>query len=262
MVSLSGSTVFVTGANGGIGTQLVLRALARGATRVYASARQPREWEDSRIVPFLLDVEDSKSVTEAARVASDTSILINNAGISDITPLLEVDMDTVRRVFEVNVFAPLELARAFAPVLAAQGGGAVIDIHSGRSWISGLGAYSASKAAFWGLTNSLRLEFASQGTQVLGAHFGFVDTPMTKAFTGENKADPADIANLIYDALERDEIEVVADELSKSFRDLLARPLIEQYPQLSALQAELSGATTGTEPDEDPRQGISTRRAR
>lgn len=241
MVTLTGSTVFVTGANGGIGTQLVLRALARGAARVYASARHPRAWEDSRVVPVDLDVEDSASVVEAARVAADTSILINNAGISDITPLLEVDMDTVRRVFEVNVFAPLELARAFAPVLAAQGGGAIIDILSGRSWISGMGAYSASKAAFWGLTNSLRLELARQGTQVLGAHFGFVDTPMTKAFPDEKKADPADIANIIYDALERDEIEVVADELGRSLRDLLARPLTEQYPQVAALHAERSG---------------------
>jgi NAD(P)-dependent dehydrogenase (short-subunit alcohol dehydrogenase family) len=176
MTTLKDSVVLVTGANGGLGGEFVRQALARGASRVYATARTPQDWEDSRVIPIALDVTDAASIAAAAARASDTNVVINNAGATARGSILDASMDSVRGLFETNVFGPLEVARAFAPVLAANGGGALIDIHSALSWLARGGVYSATKAAFWSVTNSLRLELASQGTQVVGAHLGYTDT--------------------------------------------------------------------------------------
>lgn len=231
MTKVAGSIVLVTGANGGLGTALVRQALTRGAARVYATARHPGAWEDPRVIALDLDVSSEKSVAHMAEKAQDTTILINNAGINSPKPLLTSSLQDVRSIFDVNVFGPLSLIQHFAPILASHGGGAVIDIHSARSWLAGTGAYSASKAAFWALTNSVRLELASQNTQVLGAHFAFADTPMTASFSGVDKSDPMDIAIRIYDGLEAGEIEVVADEMTRRYKAELSSPLTDQYPQ-------------------------------
>jgi NAD(P)-dependent dehydrogenase (short-subunit alcohol dehydrogenase family) len=83
---------------------------------------------------------------------------------------------------ETNFFGPLRLAQAFAPVLAANGGGALLNVLSVASWISRpqLAVYAASKTAAWSLTNGLRNELRPHGTQVLGLHMGFVDTDLTR----------------------------------------------------------------------------------
>jgi NAD(P)-dependent dehydrogenase (short-subunit alcohol dehydrogenase family) len=106
-------------------------------------------------------------------------------------------------VFETNVFGPLELVREFAPALAAHGAGSVVNVHSVLSWLATPGAYSSSKAAFWGVTNALRLALATQGTQVVGAHLGFTDTPMI-AELDVPKADPAHVVANILDAKAKD----------------------------------------------------------
>jgi NAD(P)-dependent dehydrogenase (short-subunit alcohol dehydrogenase family) len=170
MTDLKNAVVLITGANGGLGTEFVAQALARGASKVYATARTPRAWNDDRVVPLALDVTDPTSVAAAAATASDATVVINNAGALGSAPMVTVPLDDVRALFEINVIAPLAIAQAFAPVLASYGGGALVDIHSALSWYAGGNAYSASKAAFWSITNSLRLELANQGTQVVGAH--------------------------------------------------------------------------------------------
>jgi len=233
MTSLDGSVVLVTGANGGLGRQFVTQALARGATKVYATARTPREWGDSRVVPLALDVTDPTSIAAVRDAAGDTTVLINNAGVTGPGQVLTSDLDDIRALFETNVFAPIALTQAFAPVLAANGGGAVVDIHSALSWLARGGVYSASKAAFWSVTNSLRLELRGQGTHVLGAHLGYTDTPMTATVTAP-KGDPADVVAAIYDGLEAGDHEVLADDTSRSIHAALSAPLSALYPELAA----------------------------
>jgi NAD(P)-dependent dehydrogenase (short-subunit alcohol dehydrogenase family) len=233
MTQLAGSVVLVTGANGGLGTEFVRQAVARGARRVYATARTPGTWDDERIVPLALDVTDTASVARAAAAAADTTVVINNAGISSGPSLLTAPLDEVRAAYEANVFGPIAVAQAFAPVLAGHGGGALVDIHSALSWLAQPGAYPSTKAALWAVTNSLRLELAGQGTQVVGAHLGYTDTPMT-ARLDVDKADPRDIVAAIYDGLEAGESEVLADDVSRWVKQQLSQPLSALYPQLSA----------------------------
>jgi len=216
-MNLEGSVVLVTGANGGLGTEFVRQALERGASKVYAAARKPQLWDDERVVPLRLDVTDPTSIREAAVAATDVTVLVNNAGITGASSLLSSPINEIREVFETNVFGPLELVRAFAPRLAAAGGGAVVDIHSVLSWLSFPGAYSPSKAAFWGITNSLRIELAGQGTQVVGAHLGFTDTPMV-AHLDVEKGAPDEIVRNILDSLEAGASEALADEITVQVR--------------------------------------------
>lgn len=233
MTSIDGAVVLVTGANGGLGIEFVNQALERGASKVYASARTPREWNDPRIVPLTLDVTSPGSIEAAVTAAPDVSILINNAGIaSQSNSITGGTMDDLRSTFETNFFGAVAVARAFAPVVATNGGGAFIDVHSALSWLGVAGAYSASKAAFWSVTNSFRLELAPQGTHVLGLHLGYTDTPMTKDVTAP-KGDPADVVRAAFDGLESGEFEVLADETSVNVKAGLSAPLVALYPSLA-----------------------------
>lgn len=233
MTSLNGSVVLVTGANGGIGTHFVRQALARGATKVYATARNPRQWDDDRIVPLTLDVTDAASIRAALAAAGDVTVLINNAGASVSTPgILAHTDEEIRRNVETNFLGPLFLARAFAPVLSTKDNTAIIDIHSALAWWAVAGIYSATKAALWSATNSLRLELAPAGVQVLGVHVGYVDTAMA-AHTTDPKVNPADLVAWVFDALEAGEHEVLADQTSIQLKAALSAPLESTYPQLA-----------------------------
>ncbi|WP_420122997.1 SDR family oxidoreductase [Nakamurella sp.] len=240
MTTLDGAVVLLTGANGGLGREFVRQALARGARTVYATARRPREWADPRVVALPLDVTDADSIAAAVAAAGDVTVLVNNAGATGPASLLDADLTAdlagVRELFETNVFGPLAVAAAFAPVLAANGrdgrGAALVDIHSALSWLARGGAYSASKAALWSITNSLRLELADRGTQVVGVHLGYTDTPMI-ADLDVHKEDPADVVRAVYDGLETGAHEVLADDTSRSVKDLLSQPLTVMYPELA-----------------------------
>ncbi|MGV9853465.1 SDR family oxidoreductase [Streptomyces sp. NPDC003442] len=174
--------------------------------------------------PVELEVTDADSVAAHAARAADVTVVINNAGVVRPAPLLTTSLDDVTATFDTNVFGPLRITQAFAPILAANGGGTLVDIHSVLSWSSGAGAYGASKAAFWSLTNSLRLELAAQNTQVVGVHLGFADTDMVKALPIE-KLDPAQVAKVVVDGVERGEIEVLVDELTRSVKAALSGPV-------------------------------------
>ncbi|ROP78824.1 short-subunit dehydrogenase [Frigoribacterium sp. PhB107] len=234
MTDITGSVVLVTGANGGIGTRFVEAALARGAAKVYATARTPRTWEDDRVVPLTLDVTDASSIAAVVEAAPDVTILVNNAGANAPTPgILSHTDDEIRANVETNFLGPLFLARAYAPLLSAHGGGtAIIDIHSALSWYAVAGIYSATKAALWSATNSLRLELQPADVQVVGVHVGYVDTAMAAGVT-DVKTDPAVLVSDVLDALEAGEHEVLADETSRQVRAALSAPLEALYPQLA-----------------------------
>ncbi|MEV0326732.1 SDR family oxidoreductase [Micromonospora echinospora] len=233
MANLDGAVVLVTGANGGIGTQFVHQTLARGAAKVYATARRPRTWDDERVVPLTLDVTDPASIRAAAEAASDVTVLVNNAGTSvSTTGILAHTDEEIRANVETNFLGPLFLARAFAPILRQAKDAAIIDIHSALSWYAVAGIYSATKAALWSATNSLRLELAPAGVHVVGVHVGFVDTAMAAHAPGP-KTDPADLVRIVLEAVEANQYEVLADEVSVAAKAGLSTPLESVYPQLT-----------------------------
>lgn len=238
MPTLNGSVVLVTGANGGIGSHFVHEALARGASKVYATARRPQSWDDERIVSLALDVTDAASVNAALVAAPDVTVLINNAGASPSTSsILSHSDEEIRANVETNFLGPLFLARAFAPTLSANDESVIIDIHSALSWWAVAGIYSATKAALWSVTNSLRLELAPAGVHVVGVHVGYVDTPMAAHATSP-KLDPADLVRQVFDATEAGQYEVLADDASVQLKAGLSAPLDELYPQLATRTAK------------------------
>jgi NAD(P)-dependent dehydrogenase (short-subunit alcohol dehydrogenase family) len=224
VVTVAGKVVVVTGGRRGLGAALVDEVLARGAAKVYSTARSAYADERPRVVPVALEVRSAESVAALAELAADAEIVFNNAGVLHPAPLLTGDFAQVAETFDVNVFGPLRVARAFAPVLAANGGGALVNMHSVLSWLAGSGAYGASKAAAWSLTNSLRLELAPQHTHVVGVHAGFIDTDMVAAIE-RTKAKPADVAARIVDGLEAGDTEVLADEVSVAVKSALSGPV-------------------------------------
>ncbi|WP_441247129.1 SDR family oxidoreductase [Kitasatospora sp. McL0602] len=224
MTVIEGSVALVTGGRRGIGGALVEELLRRGAEKVYATTRKPAPSPDQRVEVLTLDVTDDGSVAALAERAQDVDLVFNNAGVLHPAPLLTADLLLVRETFETNVFGPLRVAQAFAPVLAARGGGALVDMHSLLSWGAGAGAYGASKAALWSLTNSLRLELAAQGTQVVGVHLGFADTDMVAALPVEKVA-VADVARIVLDGVERGDSEILVDDVTRAVKAALSGPV-------------------------------------
>ncbi len=224
MANIKGSTALVTGGQRGLGKAFVQELLDRGAAKVYATARTPKPSHDPRIIPVTLDVTDPASVAALAELAGDASIVINNAGVGGSGSLLSTDIDDIRTVFETNFYGAIRIAQAFAPALARNGEGVLVDIHSALSWIAGAGAYGASKAALWSATNSLRLELAPQGVQVVGVHLGYADTDLTAGVTAP-KLDPRDVARLVVDGIEDGSSEVLVDDVSRHFKQAVAGPV-------------------------------------
>lgn len=234
-MQIAGAVVLVTGANRGIGAQFVELLKERGAAKVYAAARDAASVRADGVETLTLDVTDAEQVEAAARAAGDVQVLINNAGISTGTPLVTGDESRIRAEMETNFFGPLRMTRAFAPVLAANGGGAILNVVSALSWFStpGAGAYAASKSAAWALTDSTRLELAPQGTHVVGVHMGLVDTDMAQGLQAP-KIDPRVLAAAGLDAIESGAQEVLADEWTRFVKSGLALDPRERYDAISA----------------------------
>jgi NAD(P)-dependent dehydrogenase (short-subunit alcohol dehydrogenase family) len=224
MVNVKAATVLVTGGQRGLGKAIVEELLERGAAKVYATARAPRPSADARVVSLELDVTKPDSVAALAHTASDVEIVINNAGVLAAPNFLGSDIEEVRTVFETNVFGALRVAKAFAPILADNGGGALVDILSILSWVPGFGGYGASKAALWSVTNSLRIELEKQGTLVTGVHLSYTETDMTNGFDVA-KNDPRDVARAVVDGIERGDTEVLADDDTRYVKAALSGPV-------------------------------------
>ena len=228
-MELKNAVVFITGANRGLGLAFAREALARGARKVYAAARDPSTVRLEGVEPVKLDVTRPDEVAAVAARARDVTVLINNAGIAATGGFLAPDSaDSARRHLETNLIGPLLMAQAFAPALAANGGGALLNVLSIASWINRplLGVYGMSKSAAWALTNGLRHELREQGTQVLGLHMGFVDTDLTRGIDAP-KSTPQAIVSEAFDALEAGEEEVLADEATRAVKlGLSVRPAV------------------------------------
>ncbi|MGN9841294.1 SDR family oxidoreductase [Nonomuraea sp. H19] len=225
MTQLVNQTVLVTGANRGIGREFVRQLLDRGVTKVYAAARDPRTIlaDDPRLIPLQLDVTDAGSVARAAEIAQDVSVVVNNAGIARVGSVLDSDTSNLRSELETNLFGPLAVTSAFADRLA-QRSGVVINIASVASWLPFGGTYGVSKAAVWSATDSMRLELGPRGVQVVGVHVGYVDTDMT-AGTDAAKSNPADVVRQVLDGVEKGDVEILADDLTRAVRASLHQPI-------------------------------------
>jgi NAD(P)-dependent dehydrogenase (short-subunit alcohol dehydrogenase family) len=234
-MKIENAVALVTGANRGIGLAFARALLARGARKVYVGARDPATVSLPGVQVLRLDVNQPDDVTAAAAQAPDVSLVINNAGIAQPGGFLAADSEeTARRIFETNFFAMLRVSKAFAPILKANGGGALLNVLSVASWVNGgeLAAYSASKAAAWSLTNALRSELASQKTQVVALHMAYVDTDLTRGFDVP-KTRPEDIVKRALDGVESGAEEVLADDVTQHVKQGLTAARPSYLPQLA-----------------------------
>src|ERR1700733_1289044 len=198
-MEIEGTTALVTGANRGIGKAFTEALLERGAAKVYAAARDVATITDPRVVPIQL--------------------VVNNAGVGHVGFPLEASLENARTQLETNYLSLIASTQAFAPVLARNGGGALINMLSVVSWIASprLATYAASKSAAWSFTNAARIELKQQNTQVVGVHVGFVDTDLTAGLEGP-KVSAATVADSALDALEAGEPEALVDEVSRAVK--------------------------------------------
>ncbi|WP_369179612.1 SDR family oxidoreductase [Streptomyces mutabilis] len=222
-MELKNAVAVVTGANRGLGRHLAAQLVERGA-KVYGAARRPETIDVPGVIPLRLDVTDEASIRESARIASDATLLINNAGISTGATLVGGGLDEVRREMETNFFGPLAATRAFAPVIEGNGGGAVLNVLSALSWFhpAGLGSYAASKAAAWALSDATREELAPRGITVSALHVGYMDTDMAAGVPADQKVAVADVAAQALHGIETGLPEILADETSRYVKQSLS----------------------------------------
>jgi len=241
----SGSVALVTGANRGLGQVYARELIRRGAAKVYGAARNPAAVTEPGVTPVRLDITDLAQIAEAARQCPDVSLLVNNAGVMKASTFIDAPgLDAARLEMETNYFGTLSMCRAFAPLLAANGGGAIVNMLSVASFYTNpfTASYGASKAAAWSLTNGVRTELHHQGTLVVAVHAAFIDTDMAAGIDAP-KISPESVAQQALDAVEAGQVEVLADERSRTVKASLPHDHELIYPPIQEFWDAAVGGT-------------------
>ena len=222
-MQIKGSIALVTGANRGVGRATIKVLVEQGAAKVYATARDASKIADlvaaypGKVEALALDITQPDQVGAAAARAKDVNLLINNAGVNKMKGFIAAaGIDHARAEMEANYFGTLAMCRAFAPVLKAHGGGAIVNVISvaGRVTIPMLGSYCASKWALFSLTQGVRAELAKQGTFVVSVNPGAIDTDMAKGMEMA-KLDPADVVRQSLKAVEDGVEDIYVGEIAQ-----------------------------------------------
>ena len=233
-MKIAGSVALVTGANRGLGRAYARELVNRDAAKVFGAARHPDQVTEPGVIPIALDITDPQRVAAVAAACADASLLVNNAGVMKASTFIDSPgLAAARAEMETNYFGTLSMCRAFAPVLASNGGGAIVNMLSVTSFYTNPfnASYGASKAAAWSLTNGVRLELHHQGTLVVAVHAGFIDTDMA-ALVDAPKVSPESVATMVFDAVEAGQVEVLADERTRTVKASLSRDHELIYPPI------------------------------
>lgn len=230
-MEIEGAVALVTGANRGIGRATVIALLERGAEKVYAGARSTDtllglvEHYGDRVVPIQLDVTSTTDIAAATERARDLTLLINNAGavfgaINDWSAS-EAWIEAGKQELEVNAFGTHRVTQAFLPTLAANGGGAIVNLNTIASLVNFpmLASYSVAKAALHSITQATRLFAPQTGTFVAEVFPGPVDTDMAAEIPFD-KTSPEDVANAILDGVEAGEEDIFPDPMAQQFGEV------------------------------------------
>jgi NAD(P)-dependent dehydrogenase (short-subunit alcohol dehydrogenase family) len=241
-MKIEGSVALVTGANRGLGRAFTRELLRRGATRVYAAARDVNSITEDSVAPVQLDITDPHRVAELASECTDVTLLVNNAGVMKASSFIGTpNLDPARLEMETNYFGTLNMCRALAPVLATNGGGAIVNMLSVSSFYSNplVASYGASKSAEWSLTNGIRTELARQGTLVVAVHASYIDTDMATGIDAP-KDSPESVAQQTFDAVESGSTEVLTDERTRYVKSSLSKDQELIYPEVQETWNELT----------------------
>ena len=218
-MNIENRIALVTGANRGIGKSLVQALLAQGVAKVYAGSRQLEalpDFNDDRVIPLLLDITNTDHVKNAANVAKDVDLLINNAGVAAFTGLIDGDLDLIERDMQVNYFGTLSMCRQFIPLLEKHEKSSIVNVVTIGAFANFpvIGGYCASKSAVFSLSQGLRIELAPKNISVHTVNPGPIDTDMAKDFPTD-KTSPNVAANNILESLKQDEADIFPDPMAQ-----------------------------------------------
>ncbi len=218
-------TILVTGANRGIGKAITNTLLKHGAGKIYAAVRRAASADSlveshvDKVVPLQFDLTQPNTIKAAADTASDVTLVINNAGVLRTATAFSDDaIEALKFEMEANVYGLIHVAQAFAPVLKANGGGALVQLNSVVSikCFPQFTTYCASKAAAYSLTQGLRAHLSEQGTAVVSVHPGPIATDMGDAAGLSEIAEPPElVGEAIVAALKVGDFHVFPDSMAK-----------------------------------------------